>query len=211
MTNPYRWFTAVRVFSTALVALFLQAGSLANGQAFNTDLEVRVGGLPALMARSHDPSDVLPTSLDIIFHDRSICCGRDSALEDSVAAADPLSLKDLANKLQGRHLLGDGRPIQVTAEFWPPDAVNSGKLIGALTDKHALLMEWNSHLYVVYGVVYQWVWYGGDESGGAMTVIREFLLLDTRFSDSRRTTVFNRETEDLSKVQGLLFLDTKPQ
>ena len=211
MTNSYRWFTGACVFSAALVALFLQAGSLANGQAFNTDLEVRVGGLPALMARSHDPSDVLPTSLDTIFHDRSICCGRDSALEDSVAAADPLSLKDLANKLQGRHLLGDGRPIQVTAEFWPPDAVNSGRLIGALTDKHALLMEWNSHLYVVYGVVYQWVWYGGDESGGAMTVIREFLLLDTRFSDSRRTTVFNRETEDLSKVQGLLFLDTKPQ
>jgi len=184
---------------------------LAYGQVFNTDLEVKVSGLPALMARSHDATDVLPTVLDTIFQDRSVCCGKDSALEDSVAAADPQSLKDLASRLQGRHLLGDGRPIQVTAEFWPPDAVNSGKMISALSDKHALLMAWDSHLYVVYGVVYQWIWVGGDEGGGAMTVIRKFLLLDTRYSDSRREVVFTRGVEDADKVQGLLFLQFKPQ
>ena len=163
------------------------------------------------MARSHDLSDVLPTALDTILHDRSICCGKDSALEDNVAAADPLSLKDVASKLQGRHLLGDGRPIQVTAEFWPAAAVNPGKVIGALTDQHALLMAWDSHLYVVYGVVYQWIRVGGDDTGGALTVIHKLLLLDTRFSDSRRTVVFNRDTDDLSIVQGLLLVQSKSQ
>ena len=194
------------------VVLGVGLACVAHGQVFDTDLELKVSGLPALMARSHDARDVLPTALDTIFHDRSVCCGRDSALEDSVAAADPQSLKDIASKLQGRHLLGDGRPIQITAEFWPPDAINSGKTISALTDKQALLMIWDSHLYVVCGAVYRWVWVGGTTEGGAtaMTVIRKFLLLDTRFSDSRREVVFTRGTNDADKVQGLLFLQFKP-
>jgi hypothetical protein len=195
------------------VVLGVGLACVAHGQVFDTDLEVKVSGLPALMARSQDATDVLPTALDTIFHDRSVCCGRDSALEDSVAAANPQSLKDVASKLQGRHLLGDGRPIQVTAEFWPPDAINSGKTISALTEKQSLLMMWDSHLYVVYGAVYRWVWVGGTPEGGAtaMTVIRKFLLLDTRFSDSRREVVFTRGVDDVEKLQGLLFLQVKPQ
>src|ERR1700722_19127389 len=76
---------------------------------------VHVSGLPTLMARSHDPSDVLLTSLNTIVPDREVCCGKDSALEDSAQRADPTSLQDVAAKLQGRHLLSDGRPIIVTA------------------------------------------------------------------------------------------------
>ena len=74
-------------------------------------------------------------------------------------------------------------------------------------------MIWDSHLYVVYGVVYRWVWVGGTTEGGATarTVIRKFLLLDTRYSDSRREVVFTRDTNDADKVQGLLFLQFKPQ
>jgi len=207
------WCRSKVLVLTRWVVLAVGLGCFAYGQVFNTDLEVKVGGLPALMARSHDATDVLPTALDTIFHDRSVCCGKDSALEDSVAAADPQSLKDLASKLQGRHFLGDGRPIQVTAEFWPLDAINSGKTISALTDKHALLMAWDSHLYVVYGAVYQWVWVGGSTEGSAtaMTVIHKFLLLDTRYSDARREVVFTRGVDDPDKIQGLLFLQSKPQ
>jgi len=39
-----------------------------------------------------------------------------------------------------------------------------------------------------------------------VTVIRKFLLWDTRYSDSRREVIFDRETEELNKVGGLLFL-----
>lgn len=195
----------------ALMALSLSATPLTGGQVFNTDLDVRVSGLSSLMARSSDLSDVLLTSLDTIIHNRSICCGKESALGDSAAGADPRSLSDVASKLQGRHLMGDGRPMQVTAEFWSRDEINSGKVIGALTDKHALLMQWDSHLYVMYGAVYRWVWVGGggDQGAAAETVIRKFELLDPRFSDYKRNVVFDRDKDDFSKVQGVLFLEYK--
>jgi hypothetical protein len=174
-----------------------------------TDLEARVTDLPSLLAKSHDPVDVLPTSLDTIVHDRSICCGRDSALEDSVEKADPLSLKDVAAKLQGRHLLSDGRPISVAAEFWPTEAVDALRIVNTIKDKRALLMAWNSHLYVVYGVVYRWVTYSADT--GPYCALRRVLLLDTRFSDWRRAVEYNRETDDPAKVQGFLTVTTAPQ
>ena len=165
------------------------------------------------MARSHDPSDVLLTSLDTVFHDRAICCGKDSALEDSALAADPNSLKDIASKLNGRHLLADGRPIKVTAEYVAGDAVSSANLISMILNQHAALMQWNSHLYVVHGLVYMWLASStspeGDVSEGI--AIHKLLLWDTRFSDSRREVVFNRETDDWSKVQGVLLLTSTPQ
>lgn len=181
----------------------------AEGQQMYTDLEVRVSGLPSLMAKSHGLEDVLPTSLDIILHDRTICCGRNSALEDDVARADPMSLKDVASRLQGRHLLSDGRPISVTAEFWPTEVVDALRMVTTLRDNHALLMAWNSHLYVVYGVVYRWVDYSADM--GPYCVLRRLQLIDTRFSDQRRTVEYNRETDDPANVQGFLTVDVAPQ
>ena len=67
---------------------------------------------------------------------------------------------------------------------------------------HALLMVWNSHLYVVYGIVYRWVDLRRDE--GPYCVLRRLQLLDTRFSDQRREVEYNRETDDPAKVQGFL-------
>jgi hypothetical protein len=184
----------------------------AQGQILYTDQEVQVHNLPSLMARSHDTSDVLLTSLDTVLHDREICCGKDSALADSAQAADPESLKDVAAKLDGRHLLSDGRPVVVKATYLTPDAVNSGLLITWFLNQHAALMQWNSHLYVVHGIVYLWTANETPEgSAQSGTVIRKFLLWDTRYSDSRREAVFNRDTDDLSKVQGLLFVESKPQ
>ena len=156
------------------------------------------------MARSHNPSDVLLTSLDTVFHDRQLCCGRGSALEDSAQAADPSSLKDVAKRLAGRHLLADGRPITVTTEYLIPEAVSAGHLITMIANQHAPLMEWNAHLYVLYGLIF--VRTEGPLIGETGLVIRRFLLWDTRYSDSRRNVVFDRITEDLSKVQGFLFL-----
>jgi hypothetical protein len=186
----------------------------AYGQLLNQDEEIQVHNLPALMARTHDPSDVLLTSLDTVIHDREVCCGKDSALEDSALAADPKSLKDVAGKLDGRHLLSDGRPIVVKASYLTPDAVNSGLLITWFQNQHAALMQWNSHLYVVHGIVYLWTASGGDPTSSGMitmTVIHKFLLWDMRYSDSRREVVFNRESDDPNQVQGLLFVEFKPQ
>jgi hypothetical protein len=204
------WF---RFWATAkLLGLCLVLSGFASGQILNVDNEIQVHALPSLMARTPHSSDVLLTSLDTVFHNHEICCGRDSALRDSAEAADPHSLKDVASKLDGRHLLGDGRPIKVNAKYVNTDAMNSSEIITTIANQHAPLMEWNSHIYVVRGVVFFWAAYGGGDQGYTpVTVVRKFLLWDTRYSDSRREVVFDRETEDLSKVQGLLFLQWSPE
>ena len=48
-------------------------------------------------------------------------------------------------------------------------------------------------------------------TGAELDTINKFLLLDTRYSDSRRKVVFNRETDDWSKVQGMLRLTVAQQ
>lgn len=200
------WILAKLVVSLFTVCAFAQ------GQLLYQDQEIRVHDLPSLMARSHSPSNVLLTSLDTVFHDRDICCGKDSALEDSAQAADPKSLKDVASKLDGRHLLSDGRPIKVTTEYLPPDQVSAGHLIAMMTNQRAPLLLWNSHLYVVHGLVYVWTSsYNPDTGGSLVTVIHKFLLWDTRYSDSRREVIFNRDSDDPNSVQGLLFVEAKLQ
>jgi len=201
--------SAFLVLGMRVAASCLALSCSAFPQKYYSMQEVKVDGLPSLMARTHDPSDVLLTSLDTIFHDREICCGKDSALEDSALQADPKSLKDIATRLHGRHLLSDGRPIVVTAEYIEPDKLNGGLLITTMRNKHALLLEWNSRLYVCYGLAYRYDY--DSDKGGEMDTILKFLLLDTRYSDSRRDTVFDRETDDWSKVQGVVLLEAKPQ
>lgn len=208
MTKPRCFGSALLVLGRCVVVSCLAVGCFAYGQVYYPNQEVRIGDLPALTAKSRNASDVLAASVEIIFRDKEVCCGKNSALEDSVQSADPMSLKDVGNKLQGRHLLSDGRPIMVTAEYVPAASVNSGGLIFALTEKRAPLMEWNSHLYVVYGMIYNTTY---SPEGGRMDSILKILLLDARFSDERRKVSFDRQTDDWGKVQGLLMLKAAPQ
>ncbi len=166
--------------------------------------EIRVAHLPRLAARSSDSSDVLLTALDIIFHDHGMCCGTDSALGDSAAAADPASMKDIITKLQGRHLLSDGRPLMVTVLDLAPLATrNPVTVVNALTKKRAMLLMWNAHLYVLYGALFDEALY---TNGSLTATINKFFLLDPRYSDSRREVSFTREKDDWNQVEGLLLL-----
>lgn len=171
--------------------------------------EIRVAHLPRLAARSPDPSYVLLTSLDIIFHDHAICCARDSALGDSAAAADPGSLKDIVAKLQGRHFMDDGRPVMVTVLDLAPQATrNPGTVVSALNNKRAMLLMWKSHLYVLFGALYDEAQYA---DGSLADTINQLFLLDPRYSDSRREVSFTREKDDWNQVEGLLLLSVSPQ
>lgn len=170
--------------------------------------EIRIRDLPRLKARHKDRSDVLLTSLDIIFHNHEICCGRDSALEDSAEQADPRSIKDIVAKLQGRHLLGDGRPITVNVIDMMPYSPNPTAIVDALAKKQALLLIWNSHLYVMVGVLYDESYY---EQGTRTDTVNKFYLLDTRYSDGRREVTFTRTKDDWNDVQGLLLLSFAPE
>lgn len=166
--------------------------------------EVRVHDLPSLMAASAHRSAALTTELEIVFHDKSVCCGKDSALEDVAlytTLAGRVPLKELSAKLQGRHLLSSGRPIVVNADYVAQSSVNASLIVGALLEQHASLMEWKSHVYVLYGAIF-------DETrsynGPPQYAIHKLLLLDPRFSDGRREVVFNRDTDDWENVQGLV-------
>ena len=188
---------------TVIAACLLAIGSGASGQIAYPEQEVRAQ-VPSLTARSTHASDVLAASLESIFQDKDICCGKNSALEDDVESADPKSLKDIVNKLQGRHLLSDGRPIMVTAEYLTPDQISGGHLIYMLTRKQTPLMMWDSHLYIVCGITYV---EDVDTTTNARTyAVHKILLQDTRYSDSRRETSFDRLTDNATRVEGLLFL-----
>ncbi|HXJ86917.1 MAG TPA: hypothetical protein VMS18_08890 [Candidatus Binatia bacterium] len=192
----------------SLCLLALALSCIAYGQVTYPDKTIHVHDLSSLAARSAHASDVLAASLEIVFNDKEVCCGKNSALEDSVQSPDPKSLKDIASKLQGRHRLSDGRAIMVTVEYLTPDQVGAGHLIYMLGANHAPLMLWNSHLYLVNGVSYV---ENVDANGGVSYVTDTFFLWNTRFSDSRREVSFDRKTEDSGKVQGLLFLQAAPQ
>ena len=199
---------AFLLLATCVMALCLALGCLAYGQTSYPEQEIHIHDLPSLTARSTHAPDVLAASLGIVFNDKEVCCGKNSALKDSLSSSDPKSLKDIASRLQGRHLLSDGLPIMVTAEYLTPDQVGAGHLISMVAANHAPLMLWNSHVYVVEGVSYV---ENVDTHGGVSYVTHKFFLQDTRFSDSRREVSFDRVTEDASKVQGLLFLRVAPQ
>ena len=191
-----------------ILASCLALSCITYGQVSYPGKTIHIHDLPSLTAPSTHASDVLAASLEIAFNDKEVCCGKNSALEDSVQSSDPRSLKDIANKLQGKHLLSDGRAIVVTAEFLTPDQVTAAHLIHMLAANHAPLMLWNSHLYIVNGVSYV---ENFDAKGGVSYVTDTFFLWDARFSDARRDVSFDRKTEDSAKVQGLLFLQAAPQ
>ncbi len=191
-----------------VVSLAYGQDSSAGYPLLRPNLELRVPNLPALKARTKDRSDVLLTSLDIIFHNHDICCGRDSALEDSAQQADPRSMKDIVAKLQGRHLLGDGRPITVSIIDMMPYSTNPSPIVDALAKQQALLMMWNSRLYVLVGSLYDEAYYG---DGTRTDTVNKFYLVDARYSDARRDVTFTRTKDDWNDVQGLLLLTKAPQ
>jgi len=169
--------------------------------------EARVTNLPSLTAPSKDTSAVMATAVEMVLHDKNLCCGKDSILEDSVLS-EPRSLKELGTKLQGRHTLSDGHALVVSADYFPQGSINAGSVIGALQDQRAPLLEWKSHVYVVYGAVFAET---RCQSGARQYSIVKLLLQDPRFSDQRREAVFNRAADDLAKVQGLLTLSVARQ
>jgi hypothetical protein len=193
--------------SMVFYSIFLSAPATA--QALSPEREMSVHDLPVITARSTHAADVLAASLETVLRNPEVRCAKNSALDDALQAADPHSLKDVASRIQGRHLLSDGRPIAVTTEYLTPTEVNAGHLIYMVLNQHAALMEWDSRLYVVTGVTYV---ENTDYTTNTVTsIVHKFLLQDVRFSDSRREAWFDRLTDDAGRIQGLLFVDTTAQ
>jgi len=164
--------------------------------------QIRVAPLPSTTSAT-SPTDVLVASVEVTVMDPAVCCGKRSALEDEAALTEPTSLKELGQKLRGKHYLDSGETITVVDQYWSRTTLKAESLVGWLKEQHPLLMEWDEHLYVVYGAVFDEYNYS---SGAVADVIKKLLLLDMRYSGKRRYTAFDRQTDDWSKVNSLLAL-----
>ncbi len=212
-----RWFcwnrpclTAKALFACCVLVCIATLSAFAQDEpayVFHPNQEVRIANLPARTTQSTNPSAVLAAALETILHDKTVCCGKDSALEDTVLAAPP-SLQELTAKLQGKHVLSDGRSVTVSAEYVPQRSITPDLMLSALVDQHALLIKWKSHLYVLYGAIFDETVYS---SGQRQFAVHKLLLLDPRFSDRRRDVEFNRDRDDWGKVEGLLTLSVARQ
>ena len=173
-----------------------------NAYVFHPDQEVHVASLPAVVAASTNEPDVMLASLATAVMNPDVCCGRNSALEDQ-APSDGKSLKELGAKVRGKHYLDAGGSIVVTDQYWPGASVNAQDIVGSLIAQRPLLIDWDGHLYVVYGALFDEYRYN---DGRIEWVIKKLSLVDTRFSDKGRFLSFDRQTDDWGKVSGLLAL-----
>lgn len=202
-----------RSFVYSIAAFLVFTFAFAFGQedldpgTFLPNQQVSVAGLPVRTAESADASAVLAATLETIFHESAVCCSKDSALGDTVLSMGSLSLEDLGQKLRGRRVLSDGHSIMVTSEFLQPKSIQPSQILAPLMERQPLVMKWNSHLYVLYGALFDETKY----AAGNVFVIHKLFLLDVRFPDARREVVFNRESNDWNQAQGLLILHATPQ
>jgi len=114
----------------------------------------------------------------------------------------------VGQRLRGKHYLDSGAPVFVADQYWPAapieqNSVQALDIINSLTAQRPLLMNWDGHFYVVYGVVF-------DECidsnrGYYFPSISTLFLVDTRFSGLRRYVSFKR-TDNWGKVTGFLAL-----
>lgn len=169
--------------------------------------KVRVGNLPSLSSPSMKATAVLATELETIIQDSAVCCGKDSALEDAVLSSPP-SLKILSEKLKGRHVLGDGLSVVVHADYVPQSSLNAGLLVSALKNQQPMLFDWRSHVYVLYGAIFDVVSF---DDGRVLYEVHKLLLLDLRYSDQRRETEFNKAIDDWDQVGGVMTVSVEQE
>jgi hypothetical protein len=194
--------------STLLLGLIMACNKNAYSQldgasVVHPDQELEVTSLPSITASSPGANAVLIASLATVIMQPDVCCDPDSALEAQIPSARNLSLKDLGEKLRGKHYLGSGLAIEVADQYWSGASVNVEDIIAALIAQHPLLIDWNGHLYVLYGAVFDEYLYS---NGTTQLVLKTLSLIDTRYSDERRYVSFNRQTDDWGKLTGLLTL-----
>jgi hypothetical protein len=117
-------------------------------RTFLPDQEIYVAHLPSMKSPSAEPSAVLATALETIIQDGDVCCGKDSGLESAVLSSPP-SLSALSTKLQGKHVVGNGLSVIVSAKYTPSGSINPGLVIGALLDQQPMLFQ-GDRTYMCY-------------------------------------------------------------
>ena len=153
------------------------------------------------VATPDDPLDALQTTVATVLRDPTICCGKGSSLYARLSAADAASLPRVGERLRGKHSFPYGSAFTIEDHYWPRESVRAEDIIASLMQKRPLLMDWDGHIYALYGAVFD---LNKHSSGIEERVVRSFLLLDTRYSDGRRFVKFDRQKDSWQKVRGFL-------
>jgi hypothetical protein len=192
------------------LAVSILFASAAQGQDYGTilsavhpDQQAIVESVHLQPAIANDSNAAVAAALATVINDPKVCCSENSSLGTAPVTDDRVSLHDLANKVGGRHVLSDGETLNVTANYIPATTLSSDQIILPLMKQQPILMAWKSHLYVLYGAVYDDKVY---TDGHHEYVIHKLLLLDPSAAAPNRQAAFDRQKDDWSQVEGLLLL-----
>jgi hypothetical protein len=154
-------------------------------------------------AASEDRNAAVAAALATVIKDAGVCCGENSVLGTTPVTGSSISLREIANKVGGRHVLSDGQTVTITGEYISAATLSSDRIIVPLMKQQPMLMMWKSHIYVLYGAVYDDTVY---TDGHHDYVIHKLLLLDPSAAGPDRQATFDRQKDDWSQVEGLLLL-----
>ena len=169
---------------------------------------IQISNLAGISSTDTTSPAITKAALAIVISASKVNCEHDSQLESIADANAGASLQTLVTKVAGAFCSENGRRFRVTASFVPNSAIQGNNIIASLKQGQPLLIEWKDVLYVLYGVVY-------DErihsSGRQDNFIREFLLIDPRYSDKRRLVTFERDKDNFAEVEGIASIRTTPE
>jgi hypothetical protein len=192
----YMRFAAVLTLALGLCA---QAQTTPDSEVVHPNQRATVDKLPHLVAEGSGTSAAAKTLVDIVLGVKTRC-DSGSQVESAIESVSGDSLRGLINKIDGTTCSNSGQLHKVNASFTPNGAIKANDVIVSLLQGKPLLMGWKNVSYVLYGVVYdQHLFYSGRQDN----VIREFLLIDPRYGDKRRTVTFVVAGNDFGEVEGI--------
>jgi hypothetical protein len=161
---------------------------------------IEISHLAPVSSVDKDSPSTARAALVTVLSAGKIQCDRDSAFERIADANSRESLATLATKISGATCLVDGRKSSMAVNFVSNANIQGNGIVASLKQGMPLLMEWRSTLYVLYGVVYDERIYS---SGRQDNFIREFLLIDPRYSDRQQLATFDRGKDNFTEVTGI--------
>ena len=197
-----------------LIVLAVSISTTAVCQAPNTSETISTipnqrvtADVPTYISTSADPLETLEATVATVLRDPTICCGKGSSLYARLLPMDARSLPRVAERLRGKHSFPYGSAFTIEDRYWPRESVHAEDILASLMQKRPLLMDWDGHIYALYGTVFD---LNKHSSGVEERIVRSFLLLDTRYSDGRRFVRFDREKDSWQKVRGFLEFKVTP-
>jgi hypothetical protein len=189
----------VAVF-TLLLGFYAEAQVAPDSEVFHPNQRVIVANLPLVTAKDSSSSALAKAAVGIVLGSTKTECDSGSQLESVIDSNAGASLSALISKVDGATCSSGGQIKKVNASFTPNSAIVANNIIASILQQKPLLIQWKGAVYVLYGVVYDQHLH---QSGTQDNVVREFLLLDPRYRDKRRFTVFDSKENDFGEVEGV--------